>query len=619
MDEQPQQFSAGAVSGNRDTQMNQSNFPLPSTSSQDTGSNSTVTNNASNADDEASDLVPDVFKCSICFEILLEPTTINCGHSFCRICLARWFEARKLARQAFICPECRKQWAAYPEVDYSLRDAMEIWYADLINIRKRNVTNEDKSVLARFRAIGPATFAQFSGIGRPILNRRIPLNWRGMQFVLALLMNAALILGIILLSLVVMLVAPGPDMEDLNPESTIDISQWTVNDVDLWLESLNWMEPYRPAFRKAKIDGSWLLILDEHLLGMEPLNVDNKLVARRLYYEIMNLKNAAPNKIAIDTSVEENTTNVKEKSDAPAAVTVSRQKIFVLILGLLHFPRTITVMSYFVIDYQPITEFLSSAKVIPKERFDEELPQVSWWTVAKFIALPQFTIVYEAIKSGGHIEGFVRLLVFILLIRMCEELKLYYSSIRLLYARRFGELYKLWVGELCRFVRDFSMVVAMGYLHTVLPSALLDVYFCYIVCYPALAFMYSIARVLYRRVPFFRNFGIMFVQTMERSLNIVVTYLLRVVFGWLIPQIIRLLEPAFRHAADHRQAPQAARQNAPPQRQAQVGEAQRVNNGGGGQAFLNLLAVDINQGGPRLRRFPANIVPQVPQNDIPVD
>ena len=579
------------------------------------------------------DSVPDVFKCAICFEILLEPTTINCGHSFCRVCLARWFEARKLARQAFICPECRKQWAAYPEIDYSLRDAMEIWYSELLNARKEALTNDDRSVLARFRELGPDTFDQFGRMGRPILNRRIPLTMRGMQFLLAVLMNAALILGIILLSLVNMLVAPGAEMGDdfQKDDSRIDIFQWSVNDVDQWLDSLGqWTAAYRPAFKEAKIDGSWLLILDEDILGMEPLSVENKLVARRLNHEIVKLKLANNAKasstlkrdqIANPEQVSSTTSNLVEvetksasqsgANRTPGTIAVSRQKVFVLILGLLHFPRTITFMSYFVIDFQPITEFLNSVNVIQKEKFEEELPEVSWWIAARFLVLPQFTIIYEAVRSGGQIEGFVRLLVLILLIRMCEELKLYFISLRLLLARRNGELYKLWVAAFCRFGRDFSMVVAMGYLHTILPSALIDVYFCYIVCYPALAFLYSLSRFLYRRVPFFRNVGVLFVQTMERGLNIAVTYLLRLVFGWLIPQIIRLLEPAFRQAAaDHRQAP--------PQPQPNIAQQRRpAAEGGGGRAFLNLLAVDINQDGARMRRFPPN--QNLEQNDIPIE
>ena len=519
-------------------------------------------NEQSDFESEDVDDLPEVFKCSICFEILLEPTTINCGHSFCRICLARWFEARKIARQSFVCPECRKQWSAYPEVDYSLRDAMQIWYSDLLDARKRNLTADDRSVLARFRSVGPSTFALFGGVGRPIIQRRIPINWRGMQFLLAILMNAALILGIILLSLVVMLVAPGPDIDDelQKDEIRIDISQWTVSDVDHWLESLGpWTSAYRPAFTEANIDGSWLLLLDEDILAMPPLNVVNKLYARRLHSEIMHLKLANNPKSGMpkkEVSLLETSSNsIGESNEAvsdPVAANnaqISRQKIFVLILGLLHFPRTITLMSYFVIDLQPITEFLNSVNVIQKDKLEEELPEVSWWIVIKFIMLPQLTILQESIRSGGQIEGFVRLLVVILLIRMCEELKLYITCVKLIVSRRYGLLYRLWLGELCRFGRDFSMVVAMGYLHSILPSALIDVYFCYIVCYPALSFCYSILRLLYRRVPVFRNVGIVFVQSIERSLNVVITYLLRLLFGWLIPQIIRLIEPAFRQAA----------------------------------------------------------------------
>ena len=355
--------------------------------------------------------VAEVFKCSICFEILLEPTTINCGHSFCRICLARWFEARKQARQSFVCPECRKQWSAYPEVDYSLRDAMQIWYADLLDARKRNLTPDDRNVLARFRSVGPSTFALFGGVGRPIIQRRIPINWRGMQFLLAILMNAALILGIILLSLVVMLVAPAPDIDDellQKDEIRIDISQWTVSDVDHWLESLGtWTSAYRPAFTEANIDGSWLLLLDEDILAMPPLSVANKLYARRLHSEIMHLKMANNPKSGIpkkDVSLlgqdpSPSSANAAESSETmPDSIAtnnaqISRQKIFVLILGLLHFPRTITLMSYFVIDLQPITEFLNSVNVIQKDKLEEELPEVSWWIVIKFIMLPQLTIL----------------------------------------------------------------------------------------------------------------------------------------------------------------------------------------------------------------------------------
>ena len=57
--------------------------------------------------------------CSCCFEPMVEPTTctLNCGHSFCRFCLAQWWTASKRAT----CPECREPWAGFPNVNIVLR------------------------------------------------------------------------------------------------------------------------------------------------------------------------------------------------------------------------------------------------------------------------------------------------------------------------------------------------------------------------------------------------------------------------------------------------------------------------------------------------------------------
>ncbi|KAJ8318567.1 hypothetical protein KUTeg_003658 [Tegillarca granosa] len=43
------------------------------------------------------------FTCGCCYELMVQATTLNCGHSFCRICLARWFLASKKAE----CPTCQ--------------------------------------------------------------------------------------------------------------------------------------------------------------------------------------------------------------------------------------------------------------------------------------------------------------------------------------------------------------------------------------------------------------------------------------------------------------------------------------------------------------------------------
>nr|KAF6439856.1 bifunctional apoptosis regulator [Rousettus aegyptiacus] len=57
------------------------------------------------------------FSCHCCYDILVNPTTLNCGHSFCRHCLALWWASSKKTE----CPECREKWEGFPKVNILLR------------------------------------------------------------------------------------------------------------------------------------------------------------------------------------------------------------------------------------------------------------------------------------------------------------------------------------------------------------------------------------------------------------------------------------------------------------------------------------------------------------------
>lgn len=48
--------------------------------------------------------VMEEYTCGICYELMVLPTTLTCGHSFCRHCLARWFDVGSKAE----CPSCRQ-------------------------------------------------------------------------------------------------------------------------------------------------------------------------------------------------------------------------------------------------------------------------------------------------------------------------------------------------------------------------------------------------------------------------------------------------------------------------------------------------------------------------------
>ncbi|KAJ1981514.1 E3 ubiquitin ligase [Dimargaris xerosporica] len=62
----------------------------------------------------------DTTTCAICTELLSEPHTLECGHSFCQDCLQTWFETKKE------CPTCREQIFRRPTPAFSLAHQTEL-------------------------------------------------------------------------------------------------------------------------------------------------------------------------------------------------------------------------------------------------------------------------------------------------------------------------------------------------------------------------------------------------------------------------------------------------------------------------------------------------------------
>ena len=44
------------------------------------------------------------FQCGVCYELMVLPTSLNCGHSFCRHCLAWWYDSSRRME----CSTCRQ-------------------------------------------------------------------------------------------------------------------------------------------------------------------------------------------------------------------------------------------------------------------------------------------------------------------------------------------------------------------------------------------------------------------------------------------------------------------------------------------------------------------------------
>ena len=64
----------------------------------------------------------DDIMCVVCAEILVEPCSLHCGHSFCQLCLASlWKSCQNKSPLYLKCPVCRQPWVNFPGVNIQLR------------------------------------------------------------------------------------------------------------------------------------------------------------------------------------------------------------------------------------------------------------------------------------------------------------------------------------------------------------------------------------------------------------------------------------------------------------------------------------------------------------------
>ncbi|KAL3877200.1 hypothetical protein ACJMK2_034941 [Sinanodonta woodiana] len=302
------------------------------------------------------------FICACCFELMVEPITLICGHSFCQLCVARWYlQSRKTE-----CPECRSTWTGNPKVNISLRNMIEKMHGSQLQDRLQQIkTDESKKTLSKFTDVLNMKNERSGNIGPGFCSG---------------LCCAMTIIVIVYLSWYWS--SADKDLLIYKP-----VTQWNQKDVTDWMVTLgSWTDQYQVEVMQRNIVGTLLLEIDGSNI-YETLNVTNKLHASALLKAIMTLK----------------LKGVKEPTNLWEFKALYPGWSLILLYGLKDFPRSVFVYLYF---YQYDTKFLPfmHATCSPSSIQDSDLQShtefisdeilISQWVefIPKFIFLPYMLI-----------------------------------------------------------------------------------------------------------------------------------------------------------------------------------------------------------------------------------
>ncbi|CAM4557629.1 unnamed protein product [Leuciscus chuanchicus] len=281
----------------------------------------TIESDLSESDEDTDELPAPEFTCHCCYEVLVDPTTLNCGHSFCRHCVAQWLHSSKRNE----CPECRESWQGFPKVNILLRDAVEKKFPAEISRRRRAVQSNP-----RFHYF----LQMFHQYGQ-MLTQQIPVSEVLQQAIQDSFFFGAIMtlicVGVLLLRYHWIRTDSDYDILVQKP-----IYRWNTDDVSLWVKHLGpWTNQYSAVFHREQINGSLLARLRDEELSAAPFRVENPSHRQIILDEIQKIKEL----------------KVKLPQNLWEYKATNLGKSLFLQFGLREFPR-LTFLYLYLFDYQ---------------------------------------------------------------------------------------------------------------------------------------------------------------------------------------------------------------------------------------------------------------------------
>uniref|UniRef100_A0A8C1LMV2 Bifunctional apoptosis regulator n=1 Tax=Cyprinus carpio TaxID=7962 RepID=A0A8C1LMV2_CYPCA len=322
--------------------------------------------------EEGSGLSESEFTCHCCYQVLVDPTTLTCGHSFCRHCLANWW-ASALPRVRRDCPECRAVWTGFPKVNILLRDAVEKLFPAEVRRRKQAILSDPGfcRVLQVFQQQGNRQPPHAAPPQNPP-----PINIREFY--------SGVVTALTFMTMVVLLYRAFSTDSSHEVLLSKPLSRWSADDVTLWVEHLGiWTSQYKETFLREQINGRLLFSLSDDDLSSAPFNIEKQSHRQIILEELHRLRQR---RVSL---------NLWQYKD------LNLGKTLFLLLSLRRFPR-LTLLCLFLFDYEdtflPFIHTSCPAQSTQDSLLDTPLDWPGWSQWAEFL-LMYFLLPYQLLSA----------------------------------------------------------------------------------------------------------------------------------------------------------------------------------------------------------------------------